>query len=508
MKRIKIDNVVSSDLSADFSNVAFIDIEDQPFAQGGFGEVYKCLSINGKHIEVRKVVKIFTGKWEESNLKTTRRLQNKIKKKTSSIENKNLLESYPAFKGFPHFSFEGECDGKRVAGFVSDDLFSLGFVDFEQILRDEKLLSKYHELTIQNKILITYQLVSAFKVLEDFCFIHADLKPEALFINFDLPEVALIDYDSGVIVEDTSDEPLTWGAPNDWVAPEIWSQQSVEGKIRVDSYSDRWSLAIAIHYLLTTYHPLFFLAELSPRVTDKYLNSFEWPNIDKNEPYFQKANEKIYDVYVHRILPGIPNCIKENISKTIKFGYKEPVARTSCSEWEKCLKSTFSPPEIKTFKSDRSVIIQGVNAEITWEVHNAYKVIINNNIGEVQNKGSVKVEPKIDTVYKLTAVGYCNEVSKEIEIRVFPIPFLYSLEVPTPEFKIIVDIKPLNNSFPKIDLSINIKYLNFYRQNFVYDSVNLKVIKSTYLSRISRLKLYVLYEYFKEKVSKGFTKIF
>lgn len=65
-------------------------------------------------------------------------------------------------------------------------------------------------------MLIAYRLVSAFKLLNELHFIHADLKPEAIFINTSISECAIIDFDSGTVTERPTDEPNVWGAPNDW----------------------------------------------------------------------------------------------------------------------------------------------------------------------------------------------------------------------------------------------------------------------------------------------------
>ena len=195
MKKILIKSGVSSGLRSEFNSITFIEIDHKPFAVGGFGEVYHCISINGVKPPINQVVKLFIDNSKGSadlNFETTQRLQRKIDKKNRELianQGKSLVDSYPTFKGVPQFSFKGEINGKPVLGFTSDNLVNLGFTDFEHFLQDPLLLSQYQNFPIERKMLIAFQLVSAFKVLEEFYFIHADLKPGALFIHLNSNEI-------------------------------------------------------------------------------------------------------------------------------------------------------------------------------------------------------------------------------------------------------------------------------------------------------------------------------
>lgn len=466
MKKIAINNGLSSGFRSDFDHVNSIEIEDKPFAVGGFGEVYNCISINGSSIQVSLVVKLFIDNSRgssEHGFKITQRLQKKFDTENRKLlfhKGKSLTEVYPAFKGLPQYSFRGTMNGVAVVGFVSDNLVSLGYTDFEHFLQNGHLLSQYQKFPIERKVLIAYQLVSAFKVLEDFHFIHADLKPGALFINLSSAEIAVIDFDSGVITETVNDEPTCWGAANDWVAPEIWEQQATiqKGeKINVDIYSDRWSVAVGVHYLLTAFHPLFYLTELSPRVAKQYFTpQNKWPYIDKNVPYFQKANETIYDQYLPWIESVVPPVVSEKLSNTINFGYKNPVARTSYTDWETALLTIQKPARIEFFKADKTAIINSLDIVLSWEVENAHTIEIDNGIGQIQPKGMIKTKPNNNIRYRLSAFGYFGQSSSEVEITVFPTPVIESLKVPMPDFKSRLNIIPSRVSTLKIDFSVEL----------------------------------------------------
>jgi serine/threonine protein kinase len=509
MKKIIINSGLSSGLRSDFSHVSSIEIEDKPFAVGGFGEVYNCTAINGVTPPIKQVVKLFIDNSKgsaEHNFKTTQRLQKKIDVENQKLlvnQSKTLTEVYPAFKGLPQYSFRGNLSGKIVIGFTSDNLVSLGFTDFENFLQDHSLLSHYQAFPVEQKMLIAYQLVSAFKVLEEFHFIHADLKPGALFINLRSAEIAVIDYDSGVITENINDEPLTWGAANDWVAPEIWEQQTTiqsGDKIRVDIYSDRWSVAIGVHYLMTTFHPLFYLTELSPRVAKQYfIPQNQWPFVNKSAPYFQKANEAIYDQYLPWVNTAIPKVVRDKLAHTINFGYRNPVARTSYGDWKVALQAIQQPPEIKYFKIDKTAVIDSMEVELSWEVENAHTITISENVGQVQAKGSIKAKPNSNKVFKLQASGYFGNVFEEVEVRVFPTPVMESLKVPMPDFTSRINLSPIKIGSPKIDVSID---LNIYTEKpkFTEGTIDLKSIRATHMPQTPVFKLSRIYETIRKRI--------
>ena len=142
MKKIQINSGLSSGLRSEFSLINTIEIDDKPFAVGGFGEVYHCISINGTSPLTKQVIKLFIDNSKgsaEHNFKTTQRLQKKIEKENQKLlsqQGKSLIELFPAFKGLPQYSFRGNLNGKNVIGFASDNLVSLGFSDFEHFLQD------------------------------------------------------------------------------------------------------------------------------------------------------------------------------------------------------------------------------------------------------------------------------------------------------------------------------------------------------------------------------------
>lgn len=443
MKQIQIHSFVSTNIYPEFHKIINIDIDDKPFAVGGFGEVYHCLAINGNKLKTPQVIKIFMESFPGSadeNLKTIARLQEKFKQLNIELsnQNKSLLKEFPAFIALPQFSFIGDINGLLVKGFSSDNLSKYGYFEFEKILTDPKLLDKFYKIPIPRRIYFAYQLASAFKVLDDFKYIHADLKPAALFLNLDSQDLAIIDYDSGVITETIKDKPSTWGSPNDWVAPEIWEQQinlKRGHKINVDSFTDRWSVAIGVNYLITGIHPLFYLTELGPAITKKYFESKQWPDADINAVYFCEENEQYYNQYLSFINSEIPPQIKERMSYTINFGYKTPAARTTYKDWQTVLKSIQLPPSIKFLTVSKNEIIEGESITFAWSSENAISVEIDNVSGVYGAIDKKIIKPKTTTSYKIIFKGYYGEVIEKREIKVTPAPKVNALKADTTKIK-------------------------------------------------------------------------
>lgn len=508
MKIIQVTSFLSTELISDFSFVKTIEIEDKPIAEGAFGEVYLCVSINQLKPSIPQVIKIFkedSNNQQDHNVETVEKLQKKLKKKNKELINQNqgnLIEKYPALKGVPQLSYVGVLNGKTVRGFSSTNLKKIGFEEFIDILEDDKLRNSYQALGIDKKMLIAYRLVSAFKLLNEIYFIHADLKPEALFINTSNDECAIIDFDSGTVTENVNDEPNTWGAPNDWVAPEIWEQlklQTTNGlqKVKVNLLSDLWSVSVGIHYILTTTHPLFYLNELSPRTAKQYFFKYKWPTIDTTENYFNRNNETIYLPISNWLNNILPKAIFHELSNTINYGYNNPTKRTTYNEWEKVLLSVQEPPKINTFDADREIVIDGVPVNLSWNVTDYFQLNLNDgkNDIDVTNTNNIDLKPNVNTNYKLIAKSHFGFIeSNLIEIRVFPVPKILTIGVPTPHFNHELNLNNINITSPNVNIGVSLNNNLFKTEVVVFSE--LKKTKS--LLKTSHYKNNTIHQVFDE----------
>lgn len=477
MKTIQVTKSKSTNLLPHFNSIKTIEIDDKPIAEGAFGEVYICRSINNTAIREVQVIKVFkedNNNRQDHNVHTIENLQNKLEVKNNEYIKKgsSLINEFPALKGVPQFSYTGTLNGKVIRGFSSNNLKKLGFEEFIDILEKDNLYKSYQSLGIDKKMLIAYRLVSAFRLLNEINFIHADLKPEALFINTSSAECAIIDFDSGTITINPNDEPNVWGAPNDWVAPEIWEQLkllSANGiqKVKVNLLTDMWSVCVGVHYILTTTHPLFFLNELSPRTSNFYFSKYQWPNVDTNETYFNQGNSTIYQPIKNWLENTLPKSIFVEFSKTINNGYNKPINRTNYKDWEKVLLSVQEPPKITKFESDKDISISGIQVRLSWDVQSFYKLIIQDGKQEidVSNLQFLDVSPSVDSTYKLIAKGHFGESMDDVFIKVFPVPMIKSINVPMPQFNQTTQLSNITISVPQINIGVNLKTNIFQTSN-------------------------------------------
>ncbi len=426
MLRIKNIKALSTGLSAAFAKIQSIDVEDIPFGIGGFGEVYHCLQINGKQVAEKQVVKIFIDNGNGSaqkGFKTIQKLQLKLKAKQSLVRqnlNRDLINVYPALKGVPQFSFTGLFKGALVLGYSAHNLLSLGFIEFKDILEDKQLNRDYQQLPLIDKMLIAYNLVSAFNILKDLLYIHADFKAEAVFINLKTRECAIIDFDSGAVIVNQADKPSTWGTRQDWLAPEINKQlaqfSNNQGSVKVDLWSDAWSVIIGVHYLLFLCHPFFYLSELSERSMSAYFNKFEWPNVDPKFSYFSNNHQHVYLKYKNFVLKVLPENIRDKLAHSINKGYALPSTRASYGALKTVLKTTQSPPLIELFETSGNYF-DGVNPiTIRWKTKRANNVSINNKT--VKFNGIITVKPIMETIFSLTADNNFGKIKKQIKIGI------------------------------------------------------------------------------------------
>jgi hypothetical protein len=70
------------------------------------------------------------------------------------------------------------------------------------------------------------------------------------------------------------------------------------------------------------------------------------------------------------------------------------------------------PPTIVYFTANPSTIKLGEKSTLSWEVHDCTSVEIDNGIGLVSSKGSIKISPLATTTYTLEAKNYDLDATK------------------------------------------------------------------------------------------------
>lgn len=342
MKTINVSVISTSGFDPDFDDVKTIEMDDKPFAEGGFGRIYNCQSVNGKPFKNPQVIKVFKDNHGSAahSYKTITGLQAGLVKKKEELAELGIdfMEYYPAFFGAPQFVFEGELDGDTVQGYSANNLKHFGYVCFTDVIEQETLLDKYDStISYPNRYAKAYHLMRAFTLLNEIRYIHADFKADNFFVSVnDDGRCALIDFDSGAIINHLEDETFTVGTPSqDMLAPEIRRELVETGRAKVNMLTDIWSVAVASHYLLFIMHPFSMLTEVSDNAIRAYNERYVWPDLDKSFPYYNEANEGLIEFH-KKACGRLPKELIECFRFTFAKGYFNPVYRTSYSQW--CMK--------------------------------------------------------------------------------------------------------------------------------------------------------------------------
>ena len=347
MLTLSISQFKSTRLHPAFNNtITSVELPDEPFDSGAFGEVYKC-KINN----VEQVVKILTTQDAIKSYQTILKLQDAVifyNQKLKS-EGKKPIEEINALWALPLFSFKGRLKGMEVMGY-STHLLGNDWINCEKFFSDDtdenerKKWQKYlyYELSSESRMQFIYDLLEGFMSLEAMGYVHADINPKNFFINTKEGKLCLIDYDSGGVNE----EPETKGKHGDWMAPEIENEERTTANL----FTDYWSVAMAVHYFYFPYQPLFYIFKHSKPRMQEYFSKYEYPQINKNESYFNKGCEKRYNNYIE-CFEELPDDIKKAFKQSFQKGYFDNGERITSRQWFKLIQpltsNVYVPPLAK-----------------------------------------------------------------------------------------------------------------------------------------------------------------
>jgi len=499
MQTITISTFYSTGLYSDFASISSIEIEDKPFASGGFGEVYFCSTINGKTIKIPQVVKVFknvTSGNAEKSYETIKKLQERIKDKNQDLakHNKPLISNTPAFKAIPQFSYEGLLNGKKVFGYSANRLDTMGFIPFEKVLEEKTVTQQYRALQFETKLLFCYHLAYGFEILKGINYIHADINPQNFFINLSNGELAIIDFDSGAVTDNPNDKPDTFGkiAEADWLAPEISEQLANQTKtiptIKVNLHTDTWSVAVGIHHLIFLQHPYFFLKDLGKDTIKKYLKGNDWYKIKPNDSNFNpQLDYSNYQKYVNLLEKNIPKEITRAFKATFNNGCFNPQNRVSYDQWTIALKQSQTPPFIDSFKPNRKVLVEGQEVTFKWSIRNANRISINGNI-DVTGATEYTIKPTKTASYFIQAFNiFGDDISKKEEVEVIPMPKI-EIAFPAPNILISFNRRAVGTQLPDFNLMFPMETEKFTKvDERLLRSVNGFEVERTLRRRILKL---------------------
>jgi serine/threonine protein kinase len=456
----------SSGLQPGLQRVHALQLGDS-LGRGNFGEVFACERIHGAPSASPMVVKIFRDNGlgsEKKGIQTIRRLQEKIIETNQKrmADGRPELQSLPALRALPQFSFSGEMDGRQVNGYAANRLDLAGYVPLSTLREEEEQIDRYAAIGMEDRLQIATELAEGLQALTDeMSFIHADLNPPNVLVNVEECHLAIIDFDSGSVMEGQHEPPTTVGKRGQWLAPEIAEEleaQAANCIVKVSRLTDAWAACVGIHDLLFMLDPLFFLRTATRPTVETYLAKYEWPAIAFEDSLAARVYEPAYWPYREQ-LDALPEPLIGKLKAAINPGFLQPNLRPSFQQWGMVLRAAQRPPQIETFVADPESIVAGMRTRLSWRVHGERAVSIDNGIGPVEPQGSIEILPaedQRDQRYTLTVCGRNGDsISRSLVVRVWPVPVLRWLAVPTCRIDQRIVLRALP-TFPEINLPIRL----------------------------------------------------
>jgi len=276
-----------------------------------------------------------------------------------------------------------------------------------------KLKTWYRSYFTKNeRVKLAIDLAEALAILEEIHFVHGDVNPSNIFLNKRNRSLILIDFDSGAF---DGKIPETEGKPGPGLAPEL---ESRDGLPQISKYSDFWSLGVWIHYLLTLQHPYYFLKRSNLANLKKYLSQFQWPEFEKGNSFF--SVEKNYEaaVKLRQLLWDLPEQVVKCFQKLFNDGVLVPTNRPGGKEWFESLREYAAKPSITGFSPNLKVRKDERPVKLSWDTSNAGEVIIEPEVGNVADYGSVDVFPMKATSYRLVTKDFKGRITKVKPVRI------------------------------------------------------------------------------------------
>lgn len=468
MHRVTGITSLSSGFAPEYANVHTLELEDAGFEGGAFGDVYALVAVNGAPPPSPQIVKVLRDNGFNSaqrGFETIEKLQRKVldDNRARQAAQQPALQTLPALRALPQFSFRGQMGSQPVCGYSADRLDTAGYVPLSKILdaEDEPEHREQYvaEFTLEDRLLLAYELAEGMQALQKLSYIHGDINPPNLFVSPGGCHVALIDFDSGAVTDDPDETPTTFGkrTHGEWVAPEIMDQLLVQRGggpqvVKVDRYTDDWAVTVGIHYLLFLCGPFFVLQRSSSGQVRDYVTRFRWPAYDAADPLFTPGLGGNHAIYT-TLLGELSAQVLRRMTEALNGGAVEPGRRATPYQWMLDLRGAQDALEILLFQADPEVVIEGWPVRLTWRVAGSRWASIDQGIGEVDEAGSCDVVPTRSGAYTLSAEARSGaRLAETVSVAVVPLPRLETLYVPAPELSHTVILRNLRVAAPALRL--------------------------------------------------------
>lgn len=381
-------SVIDQNGSNDILTFSKIEFDDNPLGSGAFGSVHTVQSIDGIS-KPEFVLKILT-KEKQHAYDVIKLLHQKLKKRQSKSKTPPFHDT-PELLGLPFLVFKGYdiIEEQECVAFLMYNLEKLSYEDFGS---DVSLSDDYKNLSIPNKLFLAYQLSKTIDILHNIEFIHSDISENSIWFNSKRIQLAIIDYDGGYHF-DSQDKPSTLGKL--WQGTTGFFKKVITGEIETEKvtsndrlFEEYFWLAHHVFEIISGVSPYFFLSDADDNTKSKYLENFDWPNIDHSSHLFNIANSQQH----HAIISFIEQLENAGASELISAfktvfnkGYKNETKRLTSKEWRNLLsdlnQEMESNPLINNYSSNKTSINQkGEEVVFSFEVKKYNAIYLNDKL--------------------------------------------------------------------------------------------------------------------------------
>jgi serine/threonine protein kinase len=191
------------------------------------------------------------------------------------------------------------------------------------VLETDDAWGEISQLSMNQKYELAHQIVHGIEVIHQAGRIHADIAGPNIIIDKDQLRTYIVDIDGGGVIN--SIPAIVAGHPM-WMAPELEKTQNPDD---VTLETDRWSLAILVHYLIIGCHPFHFCSDV------KDYSNYEqnWP---PNPHDFDDDVVKKWLLWQQRVLKQIGD-LAELFKRCFGPGQSNPKIRPTATEWKRHL---------------------------------------------------------------------------------------------------------------------------------------------------------------------------
>jgi hypothetical protein len=167
---------------------------------------------------------------------------------------------------------------------------------------------------------------------------------------------------------------------------------------------------VALHEVLTGYHPYHFLPDLSPGVVGGYLTARRWP-----DPCALRYSTT---------MQALPAEIRDAFARTFQDGWRDPGARPSAADWLGLLGRWIGDPVVDELRVDRGYVMLGIAGTVTvsWRTRFADRVLIDGCVaGPATGSARVTIDrPRPITLYAVGPFGTAEARTERIEVLRVP----------------------------------------------------------------------------------------